>query len=81
MPSEEICTTLAINVIRLLSWLTDSEAVFRCYQTIGNLACFNKANTLSIIKSVDTFVDQLNANKNNSLEKLAECAVELAEKL
>lgn len=81
MPSEEICTTLTINVIRLLGWMTDPEAIFRSYQTIGNLICFNKANILSIIKSIDSFTEHVNANKNNPLEKLMECAVELAEKL
>lgn len=81
IPSNEVCTTLTIGAIKLLQWVSDSEATFRCYQAIGNLIVFNPSTVLSIVKSVDQLKTALEQNRNAQPEKLAEISAELAEKL
>lgn len=80
-PSDEMCLTLTIGIIKLLEWVADPEATFRTYQALGNLILFNSATVLSIVKTVDPLKEALQRNKTALYEKLAEISAELAEKV
>ena len=78
-PSNEICTTLTIGLIKFLEWVSDPDATFRTYQSLGNLIVFNGPSVLSIIKSVDPLKEALERNQTALYEKLAEVSKELSE--
>lgn len=81
LPSDEICTTLVINLIKLFSWISDEEAAFRACLALGNLVKFNGPNVSPIIKSVDEFLDKLKGSKMSGMGKLSEIATELSDLL
>lgn len=81
MPSDEICTTLTISLVKFFEWGSDPEAMYLAYQTVGNLITVASATTLSIIKTVDSFREQLDRNRTALFSKLSEISTELAEKL
>lgn len=81
LPSDEICTTMVINLIKLFNWATDIEATIRGYKALGNLVKFNSPNVTPIIKSVDEFLNQLNGNKMSNNESLSEISRELSDLL
>lgn len=80
-PSDEMCLTLIIGIIKLLEWVGDPEATFRSYQALGNLVVFNPLAVRSVVKSVDPLQEALERNKTALYEKLAEISAELLEKL
>jgi len=78
-PSDEICTTITIGVIKFLELVGDPQATFRAYQALGNMITFN-STALSIAKSVDPLKTALERNRG-ALHELGEISVELSEKL
>lgn len=79
-PSDEICTTLVIGAVKFLEWAGEQEAIFRVYQSLGNLVTFNKSAVLPILKTVSTLKEALHENAR-TLGKLAELSAELNEKI
>lgn len=80
-PSDEMCTTLTISIVKLLEWVAEPEATYRAYQALGNLIVFNSSTVLSIVKTVDRLKEALERNRTAMYEKLAEISIELSEKL
>jgi phospholipase A-2-activating protein len=80
-PSDEICTTLTIGIVKMLEWISEPEATFRAYQAMGNLVSFNKTNVVPIVKTVDALKQALERNRSALYPSLAEISVELGEKL
>lgn len=80
-PSNEICTTLSIGIVKLLEWIGDPEATFRSYQALGTLITHNSANVVPILKTVDALKEALERNRTAIYPSLAEISTELGEKL
>lgn len=78
------CHQLAETILNILLWISDAEAIYRCYRSLGNLLKTAHATAISAqIVSTDYVMDKIRENMNAShgLEKLNEVARDIVEAL
>lgn len=82
LADQEMCRLTTEGLLELLKWISDLEAHYRSYQSLGNLTTtpFGQITSTQII-SVDIVVDKIRdfmrADLPNGFEKLNEVARDL----
>lgn len=82
LADQEMCRLTTEGLLELLKWISDLEAIYRSYQSFGNLTCTpNGPTTSAQIISVDVVVDKIRYYMSAALpygfEKLNEIARDL----
>lgn len=79
------CQQITESIIDFLLWSTDLEALYRCYQSIGNLLSTPHNQIISAqIVSTDQIMDALRAHANNpkaGAERISEIADDIMKAL
>lgn len=79
---QEICRLTSEGLLELLKWISDLEAYYRSYQSLGNLTstpfgAVTSAQIISVDVVVDKIRDFMSAGLPNGFEKLNEIARDL----
>lgn len=77
-----MCRLTTEGLLELLKWITDLEAFYRSYQSLGNLTCtpfgpITSAQIISVDVVVDKIRDYMSAVLPTGFEKLNEIARDL----